>query len=94
MMAVDKLLFVSENLSVELVCELVDSGVKVVAIGFGKHFRAADMDRGFGSLPELFDAEYDMGGGDVIEVAFQFLQLLGDVTSQGVCYIDVMSGNA
>jgi hypothetical protein len=92
--SIDQFLFVFENLSVQLVCELVYGGVKVVAICFGEHFGATKVDGRLCALSQFLNTQDDVDVGNVVEVAFKFLQLLGYVASQRVCYIDVMSGNA
>jgi len=69
-MSIDQFLFVFENLSVQLICELVYGGVKVVAICFGEQFSATDVEGRFCPLSQFLDTQDDVDIGNVVEVAF------------------------
>src|SRR5690606_1124616 len=79
---IDELLFVLSYPSVELVDERVDGGVHVLLDGIRVDLPAIDVYRGLGLVPQLLDPEDAMHVRYEVEVPFDLLDLVADITPQ------------
>ena len=80
--------FVFDQLTVELIDQLVDSGIHVAGIGIGKQFCAANVGSGLSQVMELFYVQDHVNLGDLVTMAVQLFEFLGTD-----CDIGPMSGH-
>lgn len=85
--------FVFYNLAVQLVCQLVNRVIEVLIDGICKQIGATYVHGGLSALLELFYAKDDVHVSNVVEVFFEAGELAGDISTEGVGNVNVVTGD-
>jgi hypothetical protein len=82
-----------DELPVQFVSQLVNSGVHILIDGVGEQVFPADVNACLGLLFQLFHRQYDVGAGDFVVVVGQAFKLVGDIVFQSVSQIQVVAAD-
>ena len=82
---------VLENLPVQLVDQRIDSGVHILVLGLGVDLSTDHVQGRFCNLTHLLHFQGHLAVADVVEMALQFTELLGNIVFQGGSQINVMA---
>jgi hypothetical protein len=85
------LLFLLQELPVELIDELVDRNVEILFLGVGEELGAPKMHLCFGLLPILFEFKDDVDVDDLIRVPFEAGEFIVNVVSNGVGDVEMVT---
>ena len=85
------LLLVLLNLTVELVSQIVDGCVQIGISALDKNILTGNMQRDFGLLVQLLDAQNNVHVDYVIEMARDLLQLLANIVANGGADFQMMT---
>jgi hypothetical protein len=98
MVVVLQSVLVARNLTIELVDQVIDCGIKVGVRTLGKHVVALDVDIAFGALPSLLflqflDGEQHFDIDNLVKVPGDSIKLGRYVIAQGWGYFEVMTAD-